>query len=375
MVNVLYLLNFAGKAGTERYVSTLVEKLNNNKIRAFLAYNEEGLLVDKLKTLGIETYRIVMRNRFDVRAAIELARLCNGLNIDIIHAQFLRENYIAMISRIFNPKVKVVYTNHFILKNDMITRFTNKLLTPLQAGIIAVCNRGREMMISNGINGSKIKVLFNAVDPKYWGTPEKSTLRSEFGIGGDVFVLLCASRFAYDKGHRYLMKSIARLKEITDRKFICFLAGDGPFLEEIKAFTVELGLGNEIIFLGFRSDIKNLYNGSDLYVNSSEHEASSFLIIEALASGLPVIATDMGGNSDIINDRNGCGMLVRYNDEEEMASAIKRVMDNGELRNTMKQNALKTVEEKFNLAKMANETYNLYKEYTGRKQKENVNDY
>ena len=120
-----------------------------------------------------------------------------------------------------------------------------------------------------------------------------------------------------------MIRSIARLEEITAGKFKCILAGDGPLLEDMKSLAAELDLGRDIIFTGFRSDMKNLFSGSDLYLNSSEHEASSFNIIEALASGLPVIATDMGGNSDIINNQNGCGILKTRMTPEDMAGAIK----------------------------------------------------
>ena len=366
MLNVLYLLNHAGKAGTERYVQTLIERLDGEKIKAFFAYNEEGLLVERLKALGVGTYNIKMRSRFDLIAARELAGLCRRLGINLIHTHYLRENYIAMLSRIFNPGVRVIYTNHFILRNNFPTRISNKLMNPLEAGVIAVCNRGREMMISNGVDGSKIKVLFNAVDPELWGKPEKSTLREELGIAADAFVILCASRFAHDKGHRYLVRTIAKLKETGDGNFKCVLAGDGPLLDEIKQMTSELGLEKDILFTGFRSDIKNLFNGSNLYFNSSQHEASSFLILEALASGLPVVATDMGGNNDIINERTACGMLVGYEDAEGSARAIKRIMDDRVLLDTLEKNALKAVAENFNLVKMANQTYNLYEEFVGK---------
>ena len=367
MKKVLYLLNYAGKAGTERYVQILIEHLNNTKTKAYFAYNTEGMLVERLKALGVETFQIKLRNRFDMRAAWQLSSLCKKLDIDIIHAQFLRENYIAMLSRLFNPRTSVVYTNHFIMRNNLHTRLANRLITPLQAGIIAVCNKGRGMMIANGVSSKKIKVLFNAVDPQYWGKPEASTLRSEFGIRDDTMILLCASRFAHDKGHRYLIRSIARLRAITDIRFILVLAGDGPFLEEIKGLTKELGLEKHIIFTGFRSDIKNLYNGSDIYINSSEHEASSFNIIEALATGLPVVATDKGGNNDIINEQNDCGILVQYDDVDDTAGAIKRLMEDPTLKERLSKNALKAVDEKFNLVKMADQTYNLYEEFTGKK--------
>ncbi len=362
-MNVLYLLNHAGKAGTERYVQTLIEQLNGKKIKAFFVYNEEGLLAERLKELGIETYRIEMRSRFDLKAARKLADLCRRLNIDLVHTHFLRENYIAMLARLFGSRAKVAYTNHFIMRNNLITRISNRLMNPLEAGVIAVCNRGREMMISNWVDASKIKVLFNAVDPEYWGKREHSTFREETGIDEDTFVILCAARFAHDKGHRYLVRTISELKKITDKKFRCVLAGDGPLLDEIKQMTADLKLEEDVLFIGFRKDIKNLFNASDLYFNSSEHEASSFLILEALASGLPVVATDMGGNNDIINEKTACGRLVQYEDAAGTARVIKSIMEDNALLKELGENALKAVEEKFNLVKMANQTYNFYEEF------------
>jgi len=81
-----------------------------------------------------------------------------------------------------------------------------------------------------------------------------------------------------------------------------------------------------------------------------------------LACGVPLIATDMGGNRDIINKETNCGILVQYNDHKGLAEAIIKVMEDGELRKTLSKNALKTVREKFNLDKVAEETYNLYEE-------------
>lgn len=360
MIKVLYLMNHAGKAGTERYVQSLVERLNNDKIKAFFAYNEEGLLVDNLKNLGVQTFQIEMRNPFDFKAARKLAKLCKELDIDIIHTQYLRENYVALFSRLFNSKTKVMYTNHFILENNAILRIWNRILSPLQESIIAVCNKGKQMMIDNGVDGSKIKVVFNGVDPTFWGESVKSTLREEYGIGDDEFVLLCASRFAYDKGHEFLINGIAELKKTTNKKFKCVLANDGPFFEQRKQQVKDLGLEDVVIFTGFRKDIKNLIDGSDLYINSSQHEALSFAIIEVLAAGLPVVATNMGGNGDIINSETKCGRLVEYNDAKGLASTVKEIMDNPETQKELRKNALLAVKERFNIDNMVQQAYNLY---------------
>ncbi|MDQ2085620.1 glycosyltransferase [Herbivorax sp. ANBcel31] len=362
MIKVLYLLNHAGKAGTERYVQTLIEKLNNKKIKAYFAYNENGLLVERLKALGVETFRIEMKNPFDIKAVRELSKLCKRLDIDLVHTQFLRENYIALLSRILNKKVKVMYTNHFVMENGPVLKITNRMVTSLESNIIAVCNKGKDVMISNGISGKKIHVIFNGVDLENWSKPVESTIRKEFGIGDNTFVFLCGSRFAHDKGHKFLINAVHQLKKISRKKFKCILSNDGPLLEECKKQVEDLGLGNDIIFTGFRKDMKNLIYGSDLYINSSEHEALSFAIIEVLACALPVIATDMAGNGDIINEKTNCGMLVDYNDDKGLAKAINKLMEDEKLRDEFGRNALKAVKEKFNLDKVAKETYNLYRE-------------
>lgn len=362
-MNVLYLLNHAGKAGTERYVETLVKYLSaDGRVNPFFAYNESGLLVERLEALNVPTRQVTMRSRFDRKAAKKLAKLCEEWNIDLIHCHYLRENYIAMLAKSYNKKIRVVYTNHFILPNDGVTRFSNRLLDKRQDQMIAVCNPGKAQLIANGWSGDHIQVIFNAVDPEAWaGERSDSTMRAELGIPEDRFVMLCASRFADDKGHEYLINAIKFLTEQTDIPFTMVLAGDGPLLEERKAQAAALGLTDEHIrFIGFRKDIKNLYKGSDLYVNSSRHEALSFLIIEAMAAGLPVIATNIAGNPDIVNDEAGCGLLVEYNVPESMAAGMKKMMEDKAFLAQCREGAKRTIEEKFEIHKMVAATFKVY---------------
>ena len=362
MLKVLYLLNYAGKAGTERYVETLVKYLSaDGLIQPFFAYNEGGLLVERLEAMGVPCRQITMRRRFDKQAAKAVAELCREWDIDLIHCHYLREHYTALLAKKYNKKIRVVYTNHFVLANDFVTRLSNRWMDKRQDQMIAVCNKGKEQLIANGWSADQIQVIFNAVDLEAWaGDRSQSTLRSELGLPEDQFVMLCASRFADDKGHKYLIDSVKRLTQLTDKPFTLVLAGDGPLLEPSKAQVKELGLEEQVKFIGFRKDIKNLYKGSDLYVNSSQHEALSFLIIEAMAAGLPVIATDMGGNSDIVNDQTGCGLLVEYDNPDSMAGAMKRFLEEPDFAAQCRKRALATIAEKFEVHKMAQATYAVY---------------
>ncbi|WHH58377.1 glycosyltransferase [Petroclostridium sp. X23] len=360
MIKVLYLLNHAGKGGTEQYVRILTEDFHQKKAECFFAYNEDGPLVEQMEGLGVETFQIPMKHPFDLQAAKKLSSLCKKLQIDIIHTQFLRENYIAILSRIFNPKVQVVYTNHFILHNNIIQKLTNRLLIPFEKAVIAVCNRGKEVMISNGLPQQKIKVVFNGVKYDADYLPESSNIRKELGIDEDTFVLLSLSRFSSEKGLDFLVKSIAQFSSISREKFKCLMVGDGALYDEIKGMVTQLGLDEYVIFTGFRTDIENIIMGSDLFINSSSNEALSFAILEVLSKGVPVIATDVGGNSDIISKENDCGILVPFGDEKAMAQAINQMIIEKDLYAGYKRNAPIVVRDKFNLEIMLKETYNLY---------------
>ena len=360
-MKVLYLLNHAGKAGTERYVQTLVEYLRGNGVEPYFAFNEGGLLVERMEQMGVPTARVEMNSRFDFKAARELARLCEKWDIDLIHCHYLREHYTAILAKRYNKKIRVVYTNHFVLANDAVTRLSNRWMDKWQDQIIAVCNKGKEQLVSNGWSADRIQVIFNAVDMQTWaGDRTGTTMRAEFHIPEDRLVMLCASRFAEDKGHEYLVRSLKRLTEICAVPFTMVLAGDGALLEPTKALVEQLGLTEQVVFAGFRKDIKNLYKSSDIYVNSSQHEALSFLIIEAMAAGLPVIVTDMGGNRDIVPPDAECGDLVVYDDPESMAAAMKNMLEDSDYRASCAAGALRTVEEKFEVGKMCRMTLDVY---------------
>lgn len=349
-MKVLYLLNFAGKGGTERYVETLVRYLNGTHIEAFFAYNQDGPLVEKLKTLGVPCRRVEMRRRFDFRAARELASLCREWDIDLVHCQYLREHYTALLAKRYNSHIRVVYTHHILQSNNAVTRLSNRLLDKRQDMMLAVCTKGREQLIDNGWSGDRVRVIFNAVDAAAWaGDPAESTLRSEIGVDKDRFVMLYAARFAEGKGHAPLIDAIALLKKRTTLPFTLALAGDGPMLEPTKQQVKELDLEDCVAFLGFRQDMKNLYKGADLCVCPSQQEALSYFLIEAMASGLPVVATDVGGNSDIVNGDAGDGLLVPYGDADAMAEAVRRMMEDKPFRERCCENALRAIQEKFEI--------------------------
>ena len=364
MENVLFLINFAGKAGTERYVLTLAGGAEKYGMRPFFAYNEPGPLLEQMQARGVICRHLPMRAPFDIKAAKNLAAICEDLKIGVIHTNYLRENYIAILSKImFNRYIKIIYTNHFVTPNSLPQRLANKIMTHADHRIISVCEAGAPRLIKNGNARRKVIVIHNAVDPGIWRPGSdyreiRGAARREYGIGADEKVFLCASRFAYDKGHKFLIESLAALADLHGvERLRVLLAGDGPLEADVRALTESFGLSETVRYIGYIKDMKPLFYASDVYVNPSQHEASSFLILEALASGLPVIATDMGGNREIVNERNGCGTLIEYGDTDALCRAIQLYRADGELIAEKKLNALQTIEKNFSLDDMLAKTF------------------
>lgn len=330
MTRVLHLLHHAGQGGTEQYIRTLVEAMEGNSIRAELAYSQAGPLVTWAKEHRLPVHTLEMKSPFDQEAVRALVALCRERKIEVIHTHYLRENYIALQAKRRLPGLRVIYTYHILTQNSLTQRVCNRLLSRRQDAVIANCTAGARQLAQNGIPRRCIHLIYNAVEPSLWENPA-STLRAELGVGEEVFLFLYAARLVEGKGHAFLLESTARLAAQEKdggeaRPFRLVLAGDGPLRPALEEKTRTLGLADKVVFLGFRSDMSNLYHGADLTVCPSESETLSLLLLESLASGTPALATRVGGIPDILSPENDCGQLIASGDREALTNAMQALM-------------------------------------------------
>jgi len=350
-VNVLYLINHAGKGGTEKYVEMLAKNLIKKGDTPFLAYNEKGMLVEALEKLGIKCFFLKMVNPYDINAAIKLAVFCKKLDIDIIHTQFARENYIALLARFFGGP-RVVYTSHINLVNTFAWKFANFFLARQNSAVIAVCTSAKELLIQNKYPPKKIQIIFNGVKP----------IQAQTGVSPakDPFVFTTLARLSYEKGLMFLLEGIKEfVKSGTAPNFVIKIAGDGPMAEELRGYIRLYDLQEHVELLGYVVDTKEVLSQSHIYINSSQNEALSFAILEAMAQGLPIIATKVGGNVDII-EKGGCGILIEYGNPKQLAAAMKNMLTNQKLYNQYSKNAKKAIAGTFNIEKTFQQTYDVY---------------
>lgn len=359
-MKVLHLLNHAGQGGTEQYIRTLILAMEQDGVEAELAYHEYGPLAQWAQERSLPVHHLEMNSPFDRTAVAVLAKLCRERKIDVVHTHYLRENYIALQAKGKVPGLRVIYTYHILTENSSVQKICNRILSLRQDAAVANCSAGAARLAENGVPKGKIRLVYNAVDPDLWQT-EASSLREELGVGNDTFLFLYAARLVEGKGHTWLLESVKKLRGRTERPFRLILAGDGPLKNELENKMQELKLTDVITFLGYRSDMSNLYHGVDLTLCPSESETLSLLLLESLACGTPALATNVGGIPDILSPEHDCGTMVPYGDTEALTAAMAEIMEGETLRQRWSANGPRVIEEKFSIRSQCRQMLTLYR--------------
>lgn len=352
-MNVLYLINYAGKSGMEKYVENLTRLLPAAGFHCYFAYNLAGPLAEKMADAGVESLRLSLEWKDALSAARQLADFCRGRDIQVIHAQGPRENVIALLARRHLRSLRVVYTSHFTTPCGTAWRLLNRYFTAKNHCVIAVCGEARDVLIANGCRPEKIRVIYNGVEPAP-AAPPSDKLRRELGLTDETFLMCTLARFDPEKGLDFLVRVMERLREKTKAPFCCAIAGDGRLMEEIRGQVRTAGLEQEIRLLGYRSDAPEILAGAQLYLCTSVcNEALSFAILEAMNAGLPQVVTDVGGNRDLAENQIVCGRVVSYGDVEGFADAVLELMNDPEKRTALSNAAREKICARFNLNQLA----------------------
>ena len=178
------------------------------------------------------------------------------------------------------------------------------------------------------------------------------TQHADLGLLGNRRVIICVGRLVEIKGHDILIEAFNQLAPATRPALL--LVGDGPCREKLSAMITQKGLQNDVHLLGQREDVASLLKLSDFFVLSSHSEGLSCSIIEAMAAGLPVIATDVGSNRELVQD-NLTGFVVRPNDPEHLAEKMKALLADRKMIDRFGQASLRRAQQEFSMDRMVKE--------------------
>ncbi len=360
-MKVLYLINYAGAGGSEKYVYNLVDSFEGKRCSCVFAYNEDGLLAKQLQDKKLDSFKVEMKNPFDKKAAKAIADICRSNGVDIIHTHYPRENCIANLAKKYCKGVKVVYTNHMLMPNNLMWKLINRLIGSKTDRVIAVCGFGKELLVKNGYPKKKIEVIYNGAPEENGTDTAESTIRQELGIPQDAFVVCTLARFSPEKRMDFLVDVIEKARQKCGKKIYAIIAGDGDLYGEITEKIKAKGLEEYIKCPGYRKDGGNILKASDVFVNTSSTEALSFALVEALSFGKACVVSRVGGNVEVVNEESGCGFDVDAEDLEGFSDAVVRLCEDRELYEDMCRKAKLCAKEKFSLEQSIDKTFEVYK--------------
>ncbi len=301
--------------------------------------NIENIPVFTAPTLNIKGIRGFL---FSISATFKLLRMVRKYKIDLIHAHYVMPpGLIAVICSIFSG-TKTAITIHgsdiFVLARKPILKSVIRFILKRSDYVFVVSDSLKENVLKLGIEGleEKLSVTYNSVDMERFRPDQASTFKEEVNINPQKPVVLFVGNLVWQKGVEYLI----RAKEFMNTDAEIVIVGGGPLLEEFKGI-VEFEKMEGITFTGSRNDIENIMPAADVVVVPSVSESFGIVILEAMASGKPVVATNVGGIPEVVNKETG--ILVNPEDPVGLAEAVDKILQDNEIKEKMGKNAREQV--------------------------------
>jgi glycosyltransferase involved in cell wall biosynthesis len=366
---VLFVLPSLRLGGAERQIVDLVNGLSAGPFKTHLLTFEKELdLLPFLDRTKVIFHNYPRKSKYDFAPAREIAGIIDREKIDVLHTTLQIALLYGTIGRVLARKrprhVTAIHTT--INRNMKCELFDRVLYVPLMrrcARIISVCENQKGHWSRNYPHlADRIVAIHNGIDMVRFRDDlreeEKVTIRASLGaVTGELVVGLVAG-FRPEKGHEYAFRALKMLLE-RERKVRLVLIGDGerrPYLERLAG---ELGIGPQLVWLGLQQDPKPYISAVDLLLISSVAvETFSIAILEALAMGKPVIATDLGGTSEMVHDGIN-GFLVKPRDAREIAEKVLSLINDQEALGRLSSAARESVASRFAVGEMITKTENL----------------
>ncbi len=362
-INVMQMTDITGRGGAEKALVDIALHLDRSKYNVTVcATRSAGNYQPLLDEAGVTTFVQGRKSRWDLGQWIKLVRLMRREQVDVLHTHLFGSNTLGrLLGRLAGVPVVIAH-EHWSTKASREV-WVDRALYRLSDRILVPSAASKEMVMrTEGIPAGKIDVVYNGVDTAIFAQGEKrGEVRSELHISSDAMVLGIVGRLSEEKGGvDVLIRAVARLCK-SNPNLRLLVVGDGPLRGSLEALAAESAPGGEIMFTGTRNDVAHLLSAMDLFVLPSLNEALPIVVLEAMAAGLPVIATRVGGVPEIV-DHEKTGLLVEPGSEDSLYSALDRLIFDADLREQLAQAGRRRVASDFTIERMVERIEGLYEE-------------
>lgn len=355
--------------GTERLVIELVRRLQDRFPTSVCCLDEPGSWGRQLADEGVQVTALGRAPGFHPGLAWKLADVAARFNATVMHCHHYSPFVYGTLARLRLPRVRIVFTEHGRLSDappSRKRRLANRFLMMGSPAVYAVSHDLRRHLVAEGYP-ERTGVIWNGIEPGV--APDEDARRHArrlMGLADGVKVVGTVARLDPVKDLGTLLQAVA----IVRREVACRLVvvGDGPAREALKLRARALHIEDAVDWLGQRDDVRELLPGFDVYANSSISEGISLTLLEAMAAELPVVATDVGGSPEVVEDGQ-TGALCPARSPDALGSSLQRIFGDARLAADYGRAGRSRVCEHFTLDRMVARYAELYENSAdGRKQ-------
>ena len=327
--------------------------------------SEEPALARAGQEAGLAVRTVTERRRWDTQVFGQLKKVVAEINPDILETRNVKSHFLVRLLGLYRKYPWIAWNHGYtsISRLDRMYARLDKWSLPKAYRVVTVCRPFAENLAENGVRKDRITILHNAAQP-FVAPPIEEVEHTwrKLGIADDEAVILAVGRLSEEKGHADLIRAAAILSGTPGvPRFRVVILGDGPEREPMLQLATKLGVTQRIKLAGFQRETAPYYAMATLVAVPSHSEGSPNVVLEAMAAGLPVVANQVGGVPEIL-DEGATGLMVPPRSPEAMAGAIEKVLTDEELRSRLGASARARVEASYTPAAYRRALVEFYQE-------------
>ncbi len=317
-LKILHVDPEAGFGGGERQVAGLIRHLAQRGYENVLAAAAGSRLAAMVPAADARLRLLTIRNDLDVFAALRLRRLVALESPHVLHFHTSRAHAMSPWLRRYAPRSIVTRRMDYAPRRGP---WTDLLYNRSVAAVVAISDEVRRRLVDAGVRRERITVIRSGVEPPAGlpGPAGRALARARFGIGEELAIGIVAA-LERRKGHDVLLRALAEL-DAKSLPWRCLACGGGSQREPLERLAAELGVMERVRFLGEQPQVADVLAALDVFVMPSRHEGLGVAVLEAMATGLPVVASAVGGIPEAL-EPGRTGLLVPPDDPVALAAAL-----------------------------------------------------